>query len=116
MGEADPNVVYRESKTVADIFKLVRDLPWYPATEDLVSTDADISALPPFTEALTNMVCHGVVSFALQRMSAYKIGQMVITMPELLREIAQRRLRPRSLTFLKQGNAMNSDAWVQQGE
>ncbi|KAK3251322.1 hypothetical protein CYMTET_39341 [Cymbomonas tetramitiformis] len=113
MGEADPTVVYRESKTVADILKLVRDIPMYPATEDMVSTDADISALPPFTEALTNMVCHGVVAFALQRMSAYKLGQTVITMPELLREIAQRRLRPRSLTFLKQGNVMNSEAWVQ---
>ena len=113
MGEADPTVVYRESKTVADILKLVRDIPMYPATEDMVSTDADISALPPFTEALTNLVCHGVVAFALQRISAYKLGQTVITMPELLREIAQRRLRPRSLTFLKQGNAMNSEAWVQ---
>ena len=113
MGEASPETVYRESKTVADILKLVKNVPRYPDTDDLVSTDADISALPPFTEALTDLMSHGVVKFALARMSAYKLGQTVITMPELLREVAQRCLRTRSLTFVKQGGIMNSDTWSQ---
>ncbi|KAK3276548.1 hypothetical protein CYMTET_15387 [Cymbomonas tetramitiformis] len=52
MGEASPNDVYRESKTVADMLKLVKDIPMYPSSPYLVSTDADIAALPPFTEAL----------------------------------------------------------------
>ncbi|KAK3250400.1 hypothetical protein CYMTET_40230 [Cymbomonas tetramitiformis] len=113
MGEASPETVYRESKTVADILKLVKNVPRYPDTDDLVSTDADISALPPFTGALTDLVSHGVVKFALARMSAYKLGQTVISMPELLREVAQRCLRTRSLTFVKQGGIMNSDTWSQ---
>ncbi|KAK3239863.1 hypothetical protein CYMTET_50240 [Cymbomonas tetramitiformis] len=113
MGEASPETVYRESKTVADILKLVKNVPRYPDTDELVSTDADISALPPFTEALTDLMSHGVVKFALARMSAYKLGQTVISMPELLREVAQRCLRTRSLTFVKQGGIMNSDTWSQ---
>ena len=113
MGEVSPDTVYRESKTHADILKLLADIPRYPLTEELVSTDADISALPPFTEALTNLVKRGVVAFALNRMSAYKLNQTVITMPELLRELAQRRLQPRSLAYLKQGGMMSTDAWDQ---
>ena len=113
MGDVSPDTVYRESKTVADIMKLCKDVPMYPSSAELVSTDADIAALPPFTEALVSLITTGVVSFALNRMSAYRLDKPVISMAELLREISQRRLQPRSLAFLKQGGMMNTDAWNQ---
>jgi hypothetical protein len=113
MGEASPSEVYRESKTVADVLKLVKDIPMYPSSPDLVSTDADIAALPPFTEALVSFLSTGVVTFALGRMSTYRQGLTIITMGEILREVAQRRLQARSLTFLKQGGILNSEAWNQ---
>ena len=114
MGEASPSEVYRESKTVGDVLKLVKDIPMYPSSPDLVSTDADIAALPPFTEALVSFLSTGVVTFALGRMSTYRQGlTIIITMGEILREVAQRRLQARSLTFLKQGGILNSEAWNQ---
>ncbi|KAK3240979.1 hypothetical protein CYMTET_4969 [Cymbomonas tetramitiformis] len=111
MGAASPSDVYRESKTVADVLKLIRDIPMYPSSADLITTDADIAALPPFSEALVNFLSMGVVTFALGRMSAYRLDLTMITMPEILKEVAQRKLQPRSLTFLKQGGMMNSEAW-----
>ncbi|KAK3236634.1 hypothetical protein CYMTET_53222 [Cymbomonas tetramitiformis] len=111
MGAASPSDVYRESKTVADVLKLIRDIPMYPSSADLITTDADIAALSPFSEALVNFLSMGVVTFALGRMSAYRLDLTMITMPEILKEVAQRKLQPRSLTFLKQGGMMNSEAW-----
>ncbi|KAK3252157.1 hypothetical protein CYMTET_38536 [Cymbomonas tetramitiformis] len=73
MGAASPSDVYRESKTVADVLKLIRDIPMYPSSADLITTDADIAALPPFSEALVNFLSMGVVTFALGRMSAYRL-------------------------------------------
>ena len=113
MGEASPSEIYRESKTVADVLKLVKDIPMYPSSPDLVSTDADIAALPLFTEALVSFLSTGVVTFALGRMRTSRQGLTIITMGEILREVAQRRLQARSLTFLKQGGILNSDAWNQ---
>ncbi|KAK3236278.1 hypothetical protein CYMTET_53580 [Cymbomonas tetramitiformis] len=111
MGAASPSDVYRESKTVADVLKLIRDIPMYPSSAELITTDADIAALPPFSEALVNFLSMGVVTFALGRMSAYRLDLTMITMPEILKEVAQRKLQPRSLTFLKQGGMLNSEAW-----
>ncbi|KAK3273403.1 hypothetical protein CYMTET_18367 [Cymbomonas tetramitiformis] len=111
MGAASPGDVYRESKTVADVLKLIRDIPMYPSSAELITTDADIAALPPFSEALVNFLSMGVVTFALGRMSSYRLDLTIITMPEILKEVAQRKLQPRSLTFLKQGGMLNSEAW-----
>ncbi|KAK3257522.1 hypothetical protein CYMTET_33398 [Cymbomonas tetramitiformis] len=83
MGAASPSDVYRESKTVADVLKLIRDIPMYPSSAELITTDADIAALPPFSEALVNFLSMGVVTFALGRMSAYRLDLTMITMPDL---------------------------------
>ncbi|KAK3261329.1 hypothetical protein CYMTET_29758, partial [Cymbomonas tetramitiformis] len=86
----------------------------YPSSPELVTTDADIAAHPPFTEALVNFLSMGVVIFALGRMMrSYRLEMTIITMPEILREVAQRKLQTRSLTFIKQGGILNSEAWNQ---
>ncbi|KAK3276902.1 hypothetical protein CYMTET_15053 [Cymbomonas tetramitiformis] len=113
MGEVDARTVHTESKTVSDCIKLVKELPWYPAQETLLSAQEDISALPAFTEALTYLVQRGIVSFALHRPSSYKLGATILTMPELLKEVAIQRLQKRSLTFLRQGGLMkDEEAWA----
>ncbi|KAK3282824.1 hypothetical protein CYMTET_9449 [Cymbomonas tetramitiformis] len=100
---------------MADIVRLCKEVPTYATSAELISTDADIAALPPFTEALVTLVTTGVVSFALNMMSSHRLDQTVISsMRELLREISQRRLQPRYfLAFLKQGGMMNADPWNQ---
>ncbi|KAK3235331.1 hypothetical protein CYMTET_24278 [Cymbomonas tetramitiformis] len=88
MGAGSPSDVYWESKTVADVLKLIRDVPMYPSSPELVTTDADIAAFPPFSEALGNFMSMGVVTFALGRMRSYRLDMTIITMPEILKEVA----------------------------